>query len=109
MSTRKKREPQQTAFIKPAPSLVRNGDILDVEEAAQLLKVSRKTIYARVKTGTLPYAKLGRKILFSRAKLTQWVADGGDRANTAGNAEQLSLDDLPGMLNSGKARIASKR
>ena len=36
--------PQQTTFIEPQPQ-VKNGDILDVDEAAILLKVSRKTIY----------------------------------------------------------------
>ena len=49
MPPRKKREPQQTTFIKPAPALIKNGDILDVDEAAALLKVSKKTLYNRVK------------------------------------------------------------
>jgi excisionase family DNA binding protein len=109
MPPRKKREPQQTAFIKPAPAPVKNGDILDVDEAAALLKVSKKTIYTRVKNNAIPYAKLGRKLLFSRAKLTQWVSDGADLAFRAEGGEQLSLDQLTGMLNTGKARINSKR
>jgi len=57
----------------------------------------------------VPHAKLGRKLLFSRAKLTQWVADGADLANRAEGGEQLTLDHLTGMLNTGKARISSKR
>jgi excisionase family DNA binding protein len=52
--------PQQITFIEPQPQ-VKNGDILDVDEAAILLKVSRKTIYNRVKAGTLPHARVGRK------------------------------------------------
>ena len=103
-AARKKRAPRQTSFVKPVPQ-VKNGDILDVDEAAVLLKVSKKTIYNRVKAGTLPHARLGRKLLFSRQKLYQWVADGGDRIGTQ-DGEQLSLEHL---LNSGKARIASKR
>jgi hypothetical protein len=47
MPPRKKREPQQITFIKPVPVLVKNGDILNVDEAAALLKVSKKTIYTR--------------------------------------------------------------
>jgi excisionase family DNA binding protein len=109
MPPRKRREPQQTVFIKPAPATIKNGDILDVDEAAALLKVSKKTIYTRVKNNAIPYAKLGRKLLFSRAKLTQWVSDGADRANRVESGEQLSLDQLTGMLNTGKARINSKR
>jgi excisionase family DNA binding protein len=109
MPPRKRREPQQTAFIKPAPAPPKNGDILDVDEAAALLKVSKKTIYSRVKNNSMPYAKLGRKLLFSRAKLTQWVAEGADLANRAEGGEQLSLGQLTGMLNTGQARINAKR
>jgi excisionase family DNA binding protein len=109
MPARKKREPQQTAFIKPAPPPVKNGDILDVDEAAALLKVSKKTVYNRVKENTIPYARLGRKLLFHRQSLIQWVADGGDRANRTSDGEQLSLDQLTGMLNTGHARVAQKR
>jgi len=108
MPPRKKREPRQTAFIKPPPP-IKNGDILDVDEAAALLKVSKKTIYTRVKNNAIPHAKLGRKLLFSRAKLTQWVSDGADLANRAEGGKQLSLDQLTGMLNTGQARISTKR
>jgi hypothetical protein len=41
--TNKSQTPQQTSFIEPQPQ-VKNGDILDVDEAAILLKVSPKTI-----------------------------------------------------------------
>jgi excisionase family DNA binding protein len=109
MPPRKKREPRQTTFIKSVPPPVKNGDILDVDEAAALLKVSKKTIYTRVKNNTIPHAKLGRKLLFSRAKLTQWVADGADLSNRVEGGEQLSLDQLTGMLNTGQARINAKR
>jgi excisionase family DNA binding protein len=107
--TRKKREPQQTAFIKPTPPPVKNGDILDVDEAAALLKVSKKTVYNRVKANTIPYAKLGRKLLFHRQSLVQWIAEGGDRAKPVSEGEQLTMDRLVGMLNNGQARIASSR
>jgi excisionase family DNA binding protein len=97
--------PQQTTFIEPQPQ-VKNGDILDVDEAAILLKVSRKTIYNRVKAGTLPHARVGRKLLFSRQKLYQWVALGGDLAGTIVGNESASLEQ---MLNSGQARVVPKR
>ena len=96
--------PQQTTFIEPQPQ-VKNGDILDVDEAAILLKVSRKTIYNRVKAGTLPHARVGRKLLFSRQKLHQWIALGGDLAGTIVGNESSSLEQ---MLNSGQARVVPK-
>ena len=109
MPARKPRDPQQTTFLKPAPPLVKNGDILDVEEAAALLKVSKKTVYNRVKANSIPYARLGRKLLFHRQSLVQWIADGADRANPVREGEQLTLDQLTGMLNTGQAKVASKR
>jgi excisionase family DNA binding protein len=97
--------PQQTTFIEPQPQ-VKNGDILDVDEAAILLKVSRKTIYNRVEAGTLPHARVGRKLLFSRQKLHQWIALGGDLAGTTVGNEYSSLEQ---MLNNGQARVVPKR
>ena len=111
-ASRKKREPKQTTFIQPAPQ-VRNSDILDVDEAAALLKVSRRTVYNRVKAGAIPHARVGRKLLFHKQTLTQWVADGADLAKpdpvkAANDNEQLTLDQLTGMLNNGQAHIGTR-
>jgi excisionase family DNA binding protein len=103
--TNKSQTPQQTTFIEPQPQ-VKNGDILDVDEAAILLKVSRKTIYRRVKADTLPHARVGRKLLFSRQKLHQWIALGGDLAGTIVDNESSSLEQ---MLNSAHARVIPNR
>jgi excisionase family DNA binding protein len=109
MPARKPRDPQQTTILKPAPPLVKNGDILDVEEAAALLKVSKKTVYTRVKANTIPYARLGRKLLFHRQSLVQWIAEGGDQATRTGDGEPLTTERLVGMLHSGQARISTQR
>ncbi len=101
----KSQSPQQTTFIEPQPQ-VKNGDILDVDEAAVLLKVSKKTIYNRVRAGTLPHARVGRKLLFSRQKLTKWIELGGDLAGTLVGSEPSSLEQ---MLNNGQARVVPKR
>jgi excisionase family DNA binding protein len=108
MAARKKRAPKQISYLKTVPQ-VKNGDVLDVTEAAALLKVSKETIYKRVRDNAIPHARLGRKLLFHRQSLIQWVANGGDRAAEATPGEQLTLDQLPGLLHSGQARIAAKR
>ena len=97
--------PQQMTFIEPQPQ-VKHNDILDVDEAAMLLKVSKKTVYNRVKAGTLPHARVGRKLLFSRQKLNQWIARGGDLAGTIVGNDASSLEQ---MLNNGQARVVTKR
>ena len=105
MATRKHRAPAQTSFLKSAPQ-IKNGDVLDVAEAAALLKVSKETVYKRVRDNAIPHARVGRRLLFHKQSLVQWVADGADRATSSGDDQQLSLGEL---LNSGKARIAPKR
>jgi excisionase family DNA binding protein len=112
-ASRKPREPRQTTFLQPAALSVKNNDILDVDEAAALLKVSRRTIYNRVKSNTIPHARVGRKLLFHKQTLTQWVADGTDLAKPdpakpANHNEQLTLDQLTGMLNNGQAHIGTR-
>jgi hypothetical protein len=49
---------------------------------------------------------VGRKLLFSRQKLHQWIALGGDLAGTIVGSESSSLEQ---MLNSGQARVVAKR
>jgi excisionase family DNA binding protein len=80
MTARTECESQQTVFLKPAPLLVKNGNILDVDEAAALLKASKKTGYNWVQANTIPHARLGRELLFHRQSLVQWIADGANRA-----------------------------
>jgi hypothetical protein len=91
---RKKREPKQMTFLQPAPQ-VKSSDILDVDEAA-------------------PHARVGRKLLFHKQTLTQWVADGADLvkphpAKPTNDNEQLTARQLTFMLNNGQAKIAPKR
>ncbi len=48
-----------------------------VSEAAQILGVSKPTMYDLVHKGTIPSTKVGRKILISRHVLTNWLENGG--------------------------------
>ncbi|NPV72169.1 MAG: helix-turn-helix domain-containing protein [Firmicutes bacterium] len=52
-------------------------DILNVDQAAQFLHVSRNTAYELVRRGVLPHAHVGRRIVLSRQQLVQWVESGG--------------------------------
>ena len=108
ITVRKKRAPKQIIYLQTVAQ-VKNGDVLDVAEAAALLKVSKETIYKRVRDNGIPHARLGRKLLFHRQSLIQWVANGGDRATEATPEEQLMLDQLTGMLQTGQARLVAKR
>ena len=45
------------------------NEVLTVEEAASLLRISRGTAYEAVRTGAIPSCRLGRRILIPRAAL----------------------------------------
>jgi hypothetical protein len=49
---------------------------------------------------------VGRQLLFSRQKLNQWMALGGDLAGTIVGNETSSLEQ---MLHNGQARVVPKR
>lgn len=48
-------------------------EVLDVNEAAALLGVSRWTLYGAVNRGDVPCRRLGRRMLFSRRALMRWL------------------------------------
>lgn len=54
-------------------------DVLTFQEALRFLRVSRNTLYAHAKAGTIPGARrVGKQWRFSRKKLRSWleVVDG---------------------------------
>lgn len=53
--------------------------LLDINEAAELLNLSRYTIYKMRFEGRLPYVKICRRLLFRLEDLETWV-----RENTHG-------------------------
>ncbi len=48
-----------------------------VEEAAELLGISRNSAYEAVRKGELPTVRLGRRILIPRSRLETLLDDGG--------------------------------
>ena len=54
---------------KPEPSSV----LLYVKDAAQQMNCSEKAIRAHVARGTIPYRKLGKRVVFLREELEQFI------------------------------------
>ena len=50
---------------------------LGVDEAAELLSISKRTIYGWVQQGRIPYRKAGRRVLFLESELMDWTKPGG--------------------------------
>ena len=51
-----------------------NSEILTVEEAAELLKIPRSSVYKLAQEGRIPAQKVGRHWRFHRATLLKWIA-----------------------------------
>lgn len=54
--------------------LLGTDEILTADEAAQLLRVSVKTVLKLARDGRLPAQKVGRAWRFHRTQLLDWVA-----------------------------------
>jgi excisionase family DNA binding protein len=50
-----------------------SGNLLTVREAAQLLSIKPRTIYAWVAERRIPFRKAGRLLRFDRAELLAWA------------------------------------
>ncbi len=57
-------------------NLVRSDEVLTPDEAAELLKVSKKTVLRRARLGELPAAKVGRAWRFRRSELLAYLTPG---------------------------------
>ena len=57
-----------------------NKVVMTVEEAAELLKISRPSAYQAVKNGEIPAIYIGRRILIPVAALESKLANAGSKA-----------------------------
>jgi len=63
------------------PSEVTDGDVLTLEEAATLFKLSPEAIQAAVESGNVPGRRFGKDWRFSRLALLTWLGR-GERVRT---------------------------
>lgn len=84
------------------------ADVLDINQAAEFLKIPKESLYKYAQKGTVPAMKVGRHWRFSRSLLEQWLqakspdarhdaaSDAAERA--AGTARSvLVVDDDPAV------------
>jgi excisionase family DNA binding protein len=50
---------------------------LDLEGVCKYIHFSRSTVYKLVNTNSIPYIKLGGKLLFDIPQIDRWVLNGG--------------------------------
>lgn len=57
-----------------------DGDegFLSIDQAADYLKISKSKIYKHTMDNTIPFKKNGRRLLFRKSELTEWVNKNGE-------------------------------
>ena len=67
MLNRKKTVPQPSDY----------PEVMNQVQVALLLGLSRSSVQEYTQNGTIPHLKLGRRCLYSKTKVLQWVEGGG--------------------------------
>lgn len=52
-----------------------NEGFIDITAAAKLLKISKVSIYRRVRSKSIPFFREGRKLVFKASQLIKWVEE----------------------------------
>ena len=55
-------------------------EMIGIDEAAELVGLEKCTIYTRAQAGTIPCYKPGKKLLFRRKELIEWMETGQRRS-----------------------------
>lgn len=53
-----------------------NDEFLDLQEAAQFLKLKVTTMYGYTSQSQIPFIKRGKKLYFEKSKLEDWLKEG---------------------------------
>lgn len=69
-------EAQAPACNTPTPGAADPGELLTLAEVAQILKVSRKTLYTWKDAGKLRFVKIGSLVRITRADLAALITPG---------------------------------
>jgi excisionase family DNA binding protein len=62
-------------FIRPLEKNERN-EYLSIQEASELIHLAIPTIYGLTHNSSIPHIKKGRKLLFKRSELKEWMDSG---------------------------------
>ena len=54
--------------------------VYTVDEAAEILQISRPSAFRGIKSGEIPYIRIGRRILVPVAALEKLLANAGNKA-----------------------------
>lgn len=56
-----------------------SAEVMNANDVAAFLGVDRKTVYDYANRGAIPHRRLGKRMLFSRSALIQWLGSNRER------------------------------
>lgn len=62
-----------------------NAEIMNIEQLAQYLDISRSTLYKLAQNGKLPGQKVGRRWRFHKDAIDDWLKQHPDSTGSTGN------------------------
>ena len=62
--------------IPGMPKVEVNEGYLTVKQAAEFLKIVTGSLYNLISQNKVPYHKSGKKVLFKKSELVEWLANG---------------------------------
>lgn len=78
-------------------------EFLNIQLAAEFLRLSVPTLYTKVSKGELPVMKRGKRLYFSRTELMEYIKEGRKKSNAEIEAEaEAYLTDKKKGLNNGR-------
>ncbi|OMP30075.1 helix-turn-helix domain-containing protein [Mangrovimonas sp. DI 80] len=67
---------EKLKLVSSTSSNVDEEELLTVNEAAKLIKLSKSTIYGLVHKNEIPYCKKGKRLYFQKSELIDWIREG---------------------------------
>jgi excisionase family DNA binding protein len=71
-----KLEHLETLILRISITKENKDELLNVEEASKLLKLSVATIYSKICRKEIPFNKKGKRIYFYKHELMKWIKSG---------------------------------
>lgn len=70
-------------------------ELIDIQEAAKLLQIAVPTLYNKVSKREVPHLKKGKRLLFHRSELLEYLNSGRRKTSADSDEElQVEVDDL---------------
>ena len=75
-------------LLQKTPNSIREADkIMNLQQAAEMLNLTKQTIYGLVHESKIPVSKKGRRLYFSKLELLAWIKSGRRKTH-----EEISVE-----------------